>query len=98
MSWPATDEDWLLVPEHLREGLRIYILDGCPPVGFLTAVLENDLCESFARADEKSRAGLGDLVCFLYNHVPAGAWGSSYRVATWVRCGGLKGQLRRGGA
>lgn len=78
------DDPWRLVPEHLRGALWRYLAHRIPPGGFLTAVLENNLRESFGRADENSRAGLFNLVKFLYNHAPASCWGSPERVRTWL--------------
>lgn len=73
------------VPEHLHGGLIRYLLLGILPGHFLTAVLMNNLAESFARADETSRAGLFNIVQFLYSDVPATAWGSEARVRQWVK-------------
>lgn len=72
------------VPEHLHDGLVLYLTHGLPPGHFLTAVLSNDLKEAFARADEQSRAGLFALVSFLYNDAPASAWGNPERVSAWM--------------
>lgn len=72
------------VPEHLHGGLIRYLTSGIPPGHFLTAVLENNLAESFSRADENSRAGLFNLVRFLYNDVPSTAWGSRAKVDAWM--------------
>jgi len=72
------------VPHHVIDGLSLYVLLGIQPGHFLTAVLENDLRESFARADEECRRGLFALVCFLYNGIPARAWGSPERVEQWL--------------
>jgi hypothetical protein len=48
-------------------------------------VLENNLSESFNRADDESRAGLFNLVMFLHNDVPSTAWGSPVKVAAWTK-------------
>lgn len=72
------------VPEHLADGLRDYIVDRIETGGFLRAVLENDLREACARADEVSRAFLFDIVSFLYNEAPSTCWGSPERVAAWL--------------
>jgi hypothetical protein len=80
------------VPEHLREGLRRYILYGTPPGHFLMAVLEHELFESFNRADDASRAGLYDLVCYLYNEAPSGCHGDKGAVGYWIAQHGLVGR------
>lgn len=75
---------WQRVPEHLREGLARYLDEHVQPGQFLVAVLSNDLREAFARADTSSRAGLFDLVKYLYNHAPGGAWGGKRQVEYWL--------------
>lgn len=74
-----------IIPEHLADGLRLYLEQGIPPGHFLEAVLSNDLKEACSRGDVDSLAGLVDLVCWLYNHAPSGAWGSRERVESWIR-------------
>jgi hypothetical protein len=75
---------WQAVPEHLRPGLARYLDEHIRPGSFLEAVLINDLRECFARGDIKSRAGLNDLVFYLYNHAPLGSWGSPQGYAHWL--------------
>jgi hypothetical protein len=77
------------VPEHLIDGLVLYVMHGCPPGGFVEAVLSNDLMGAMSRADEHSRAGLFALCMCLYNDVPAGCHGSAAKVAGWIEHGGL---------
>ena len=72
------------VPEHLHSGLVNYFVHHISPGHFLTAVLENNLCEAMGRADETSRAGLFEIVNFLYNDVPFNSWGTPDRVDTWL--------------
>jgi hypothetical protein len=79
------------VPEHLHEGLIAYILDGRPTGGFLQAAISGDLFQSVARGDLRSQAGLANLVIFLVNHAPAGAFGSYEAYASWVERRGLRG-------
>ena len=71
------------IPEHLREGVVEYIEHGHLPGDFLCAVLENDLAQAVGRADEISLRFLPNLVCYLYNLAPKGAWGSRERVLNW---------------
>ena len=79
------------VPPHLRDGLVHYVLVGCPVGGFLTVVLENDLMESFGRADGVSRAGLHNLLMWLSWDAPGNCHGSPEKVAAWIEKGGLGG-------
>lgn len=80
-----------MLPDHCRDGLLDYIDRGTPVGGFLTALLSNNLKETFARADTVNSYRVRDYVNFLYNHAPAGCWGSRERVSEWMERGGLQG-------
>lgn len=82
------------VPEHLRDGLRGYVLDGQPVGGFLTAVIENDLLNAVNLADEQSLAGLRPLMLCLYNDAPSPCWGSPDLHQAWLAQGGVAGMVR----
>lgn len=71
------------VPEHTRTGFAWWIVDGLQPGGFLTAVLENNLSQAFARADSINRAAMFQIVSFLYNEAPGPCWGSPEKVREW---------------
>lgn len=71
------------VPEHTIGGLDKWVSDGCPPGGFLYAVLTHELFEAFARADEVNRAALFDIVSYIYNVLPLKCHGSEVHVAKW---------------
>lgn len=64
--------------------LQRYLDSGIMPGGFLTAVLENNLSESFGRADSFNTANMKDICGYIYNHFPSIAWGSRERVAAFV--------------
>ena len=70
---------------HLEGSLDRYLNHGIMPGGFLTAVLENNLIEAFGRADTINSMILKDIVLFLYNCFPRGAWGSPERVDDWLK-------------
>ncbi len=72
------------LPEGLRDGVKWYIEDGVPPGGFLTAVIQNDLTESFARADENNIRRMFDIVKWFYNEAPRDCWGSKEAMERWV--------------
>jgi len=72
------------VPEHLQDGLNLYLHDHLHVGHFLTAVLSNDLTEAVARGDDRSLAGLQAVVRYLYNYAPREAWGSKERVNAWL--------------
>jgi len=78
------------VPEHLRDGLSLYIVHGYQPGHFLTAVLEYNLFEAMARGDRASLAGLHGLVSWIYNRAPFDCHGSPAKVTAWLKSGGLE--------
>jgi len=69
--------------------MRLYIEEGILPGDFLTAVLSNDLMESFGRADDINRPRIYDYCVFLYNQAPSNCFGSPENVKNWVSRGGL---------
>lgn len=80
------------VPGHLWDGLRRHCIDGGGVGLFLTAVLDNNLREAVARADDQSLAGLRAIVQFLHNYAPPGCWGDEERREGWQRRGGVRGR------
>jgi hypothetical protein len=78
------------VPEHLIDGLALYVTRGYPPGGFLTAVLSNNLMGAMCLADADSRAGLFALCLCIYNDLPMGCHGSPAKVAEWIERGGVQ--------
>jgi len=79
------DVDYSLIPEHMRPGVKRYLENGRRPGSFLTAVLENNLVESFARADNINQSQMLVWVNFLYNEMPMASWGSKEKVKAWVK-------------
>ena len=71
------------LPTHMINGLELYFYDGILPGSFLTAVLENNLVYSFARADMINKAAMENWACFLHWEMPSGSWGSPEKVAAW---------------
>lgn len=74
-----------LCPDHLRESLDRYANDGVPTGGFLRAVLENDLLAAIGSADEINSLALPHIVAYVYNEMPAGAWGSPENVDRYLK-------------
>lgn len=72
------------VPEHLIDGLLLYILDGVVPGSCLEAILANDLMDAFGRADEHTARGMKAICTFLYSYAPADCHGSRKRVAVYA--------------
>jgi len=72
------------IPPHMMDGLTRYIEHGIAPGGFLTAVLENNLREACARADDINIRNLPAYIAYLYNDAPSACWGSPEKVDAWV--------------
>lgn len=79
----------------MRKGVDRYITTGLVTGGFLTAFLENDLKETYARADHINAMVIEDYLSFFTMYAPSPCWGSRERVAEWRRVGGLRGFLTR---
>jgi hypothetical protein len=78
------------IPSITLDTLERYVEHGCPTGGFLRAVLENKLVESFSRADTENKKALEDIVYYLYNHIPHEAWGSEENCDTWIERRGME--------
>ncbi len=78
------EQYFYLVPEHMHGGFKRYVFDRCQPGGFLTAVLENNLKEAAARADDKNKAALANIAAFCIEALPMACWGSPQKVAKWL--------------
>jgi hypothetical protein len=76
--------DYSILPDHMQEGMRLYIEKGIQPGSFLTSVLENDLVRSFETADYINQHRMLDFVIFLVNQAPHNCWGSPKRVQYWL--------------
>lgn len=84
------------LPEHLRDGLRDYVMDGRPVGGFLTCVIENDLLGAVCRADDTTALPeLRALARFLYNDAPGPCWGSAASRKAWQAGKGVAGLAAR---
>lgn len=77
----------LRIPDHMKEGLRLYVEEHQPPGDFLRAVICNDLQEAVCRADSENLENLPAYVLFFYNEVDARCWGSKERMEAWLKMG-----------
>lgn len=75
------------IPQHMVEGLDIYINHRIKQGSFLHAVLCNNLKEACLCADNKNLANLPAYINFLYNYAPINCWGSPEKVAAWLKGG-----------
>ena len=73
------------IPIRMIGGLVRYIEDGVVPGDFWMAILQNDLKEACAMADEENKYLIYDFVYVLYNYAPSDCWGSPERVRKWVQ-------------
>lgn len=72
------------VPERIVEGIKAYVEERRPVGHFLQAVIRNDLCETFARADDEVIQCLHGIVKIFYNQVPGNAWRTRKRYEDWL--------------
>jgi len=72
------------LPEHMQEGVLMYLNHGVEPGSFLLAVLSNNLTQSFANADITNREYIFEWAMWLRNECPYPAWGSAEKVKTWM--------------
>ena len=73
-----------MIPERTIASLDRYVNHKILPGGFLTAVLSNDLFLAVGRADRENLAALPEIVQYIYNELPTGAWGSEEAVYKFV--------------
>ena len=83
------------LPDHLVNSLELYKSDGIMPGSFLTACLENNLVQAFARADQVNQYLLHDIARYLYNEMPFNSWGDRKTVSEWSRTKGVRGTADR---
>ena len=73
------------LPGALGPGMKRYIEQGIQPGRFLTAVICNNLKESFAQADDFNQELMFDIVKWMYNEAPIDCWGSPSRMRRWIK-------------
>ena len=72
------------IGEHVAESIENYANERIQTGGFLRAVLENDLGQAVGRADLQNRRNLADIVCAIYNDIPAVSYGDKEAVSKWL--------------
>ena len=77
------------IPDHMRDGLMLYLTDGIRPGQFLAYILANDFAHATGRADEKNQRSLFGWAVVL-NSLPGQAWGSPETVAAWIKGKGMR--------
>jgi len=95
-SKPKESPDYIaklvMLPEHMRGGMRRYIERGIPPGQFMQRLLENDFMGAIGRADDENVRALKAYSVYLYNYCPSGCYGSPERVDAWIGGGGMNGR------
>lgn len=76
--------DSTLIEPRFKEALDRYANEGKMPGGFLSAVLSNNLAESFKRADASALENLPHILAYCYWEIPDVCWGSPEKVGEWV--------------
>lgn len=76
------------IREDLLGALERHLNNGIMPGSFMTTVLENNLHQAVGRADHENLPNLHNIVGYVYNNIPAPAWGSPGKVKAYVE--GLK--------
>jgi hypothetical protein len=72
------------ISDSVLRSLERYVEHGHPPGGFLTAALSNNLTEAVGAADDENTERLQAIVGYMYNCLPASAWGSRDKVVEWA--------------
>lgn len=74
-----------MIPEYTKQCIDDYVQKGVPLGDFLTAVMANDLMESYRRADENNTKHMHDIVKYVYNYTPVICHGSYAIVEEWLQ-------------
>ncbi len=73
-----------MIPEYTKEAINKFVKYGLPPGSFITAVLENNLSQAFAYADETNTLYLKDIVMYVHWEIPGTCHGSPEAVRNWL--------------
>lgn len=82
--WDKLQAGFYLIPSHMHEAIRLYVLHRVPVGGFLQALLSNDLIGAATRADLENSLALYNWARFLVNHCPTDCFGSPEAYETWI--------------
>jgi hypothetical protein len=72
-----------ILPEHMREEMRLWIEDGIAPGDFLWRILTNNFVHAFLQADIINSKRLFDYAKFLWEEAPNLSWGSEEKCIKW---------------
>jgi hypothetical protein len=80
------------LPQHMRGGLRGYVLHGRRPGGFLTAMLDGRLRDARAIADAANLRAWSKWEIVLSDCIPLECYNTPQKVEASVAAGGLRGR------
>ena len=72
------------IKQETIDSLRRYADEKTPTGGFLRAVLENNLMESFGRSDTGNRESMFEICEYIYNEMQLACHGSPEKVKKWL--------------
>ena len=84
MIRPLDFEGYDDIPAHTQGALSRWVEHGYWPGSFLTAVLCNDLMGAVGSADAHNIRALKAISTFVYNRIPADAWGSAEKMRVYA--------------
>lgn len=84
-----------VLPEHVREGAKLYVERGIKPGSFMKAILANDFAGALLHADSVNSNRLHLFATWLNRRCPPEAWGSYEAVSKWLRAGGIHGRKNK---
>ena len=73
------------IPNYMHDGIIDYYKNGWKPGSFLSAVINNNLKESFLCADDKNIYCIKEYIMWFYNYAPTGTWGYSDAVNDYIK-------------
>lgn len=92
---PSAAEHVARIPEHMRESVVAYVVNGRPIGGFMTALFSGDpVWIVLGRADDNNQRAIMDWARLIYSACPGGCFGSREHIDLWIEVGGLRGALR----
>ena len=84
MDDAAILQDYGQIGRPILEGINRHALLHEPKGDFITAVLTNNLRESFARADHLNQKVMFQICSYCHNEIPGLCWGSPEKVKAWI--------------
>lgn len=77
--------EYAAIPEHMRESIARYVIQGIEPGSFLTAVITNNFRGAVLNADEENSKLLRVYAQWFYWEAPGNCWGSREAMQEWIR-------------